>query len=304
MKQDLEKLEKRNQEHQNSFYFSNIFKEEEDQLIEKKMILSKSSYSTSERKEDSKRGGESSEYTKLNTLKNIEQKAKELFSRNLYFQSANVLTSLHSKGLGTASTYSLLASAYHQQNHFKLALENYKKALELDPSYEEALWNLSLLRLDLGDYERGYNVFHRARHCSYLHKEDQWRQFISEQHLKVAKAYYDKGYYHEALLELLKSNPHTNEDPPLSIHLQLIKCLWNLDRKREAIEKLLLLRKKLPRCLEVSFLLGNYYYKSKKMTLAIHEWERILKLDPHNKKAMELLSQTQTSYNFKEEYNA
>jgi len=96
---------------------------------------------------------------KIPQFQSIEEKAKDLFDKNLYSQAITLLKTLHAKGLGSADSYALLGASYHQKNEFKKAVTAYKRALELDPSHLECLTNLSLLRLDLGDYERGKLVY-------------------------------------------------------------------------------------------------------------------------------------------------
>ena len=140
-------------------------------------------------------------------FQSIEEKAKDLFEKNLYPQAVTLLKTLHAKGLGSANSYALLGASYHQQNEFKKAVEAYKRALELDPSHLECLTNLSLLRLDLGDYARGKLVYKRAYKAYFESTQTKWEKYIAEQHIQSGQAYLNKGYVHEALLEFLKASP-------------------------------------------------------------------------------------------------
>ena len=75
--------------------------------------------------------------------------------------------------------------------------------------------------------------------------------------------------------------------------LSIIRCLWKLDRKSEAIYQLLQTKKNHPLSVEVSLLLGEFYFQSRKIPQAILEWERVLYMDPKNKRALKFLSHTQ-----------
>ena len=223
-------------------------------------------------------------------FQSIEEKAKDLFDKNLYPQAITILKTLHAKGLGSADSYVLLGSSYHQQNEFKKAVRAYKRALELDPSHLECLTNLSLLRLDLGDYERGKLVYKRAYKAYFEKTQNKWESYIAEQHIQSGQAYFSRGYFHEALLEFLKASP---KKQTLSLDLLIIQCLWKLDRKREAIHRLLQTKRNHPLAVKVSLLLGEFYFQSRKIPQAILEWERVLYMDPKNKQALKFLAHTQ-----------
>lgn len=265
-----------------------------DHLIKKYMSLD----SALESESDSTRSTQSSlideaQKTKPDSsiFQNIEDKARGMFDKGLFDGVISILASLHAKSLGTPPTYCLLATAYHQKNLFKQARENYKKALELDPNHVESLVNISILRLDLGDYERGMLSFNRAHSQIQLQEESQWKAYISKQHLNSANAYYDRGYYHESLLEFLKAYVDVEHMMPPSVQLRIIRCLWKLDKKSEAVNKLIALRKAHPTDCDTSLLLGYFYFQANKITAAIHEWERVLKIEPKNKRAIKYLAE-------------
>ncbi len=224
-------------------------------------------------------------------FQSIEEKAKDLFEKNLYSQSVTLLKTLHAKGLGSADSYALLGAGCHQQNKFKQAVTAYKRALELNPSHLECLCNLSLLRLDLGDYVRGKIVYKRAYKAYFESTQNKWEKYIAEQHIQSGQAYFNKGCFHEALLEFLKAGP--KKGCSLSLDLSVIRCLWKLDRKSEAVHRLLQTKRNHPLSIEVSLLLGEFYFQSRKIPQAVLEWERVLYMDPKNKKALKFLAHTQ-----------
>ena len=260
---------------------------------EKDFLISKKTVSPEEllKKEGTPAQGPMDQKISPNSFQSIEEKAKDLFDKNLYSQTVTLLKTLHAKGLGSANSYALLGASYHQQNEFKKAVTAYKRALELDPSHLECLTNLSVLRLDLGDYERGKLVYKRAYQAYFEHTQNKWEKYIAEQHIQSGQAYFNKGYFHEALLEFLKASP--KQGHLLSLDLSIIRCLWKLDRKAEAIHQLLQTKRNHPLSLEVSLLLGEFYFQSRKIPQAILEWERVLYMDPKNKQALKFLAHTQ-----------
>jgi len=84
------------------------------------------------------------------------------------------------------------------------------------------------------------------------------------------------------------------------LDLSIIRCLWKLDRKAEAIHQLLQAKRNHPLSIEVSLLLGEFYFQSRKVPQAILEWERVLFMDPKNKKALKFLAHTQNIQSIQE----
>ena len=242
--------------------------------------------------------------TENNYFSAIEEKAKELFEKNLFSQAESLLQALHTRRLGSASSYSLQASCYHQKNQFKKALALYQRALALDPLYLEALVNLSLLCFDLGDYKKAVIYYNKARQVLAQKQENQWKSDMAHQHLQLAQNYYNKSYYHESLLEFLKARPYIQKSKSLPIHLKVVRCLWKLNRKGEAVQKLVALKRENPRSVDVLLLLGEFYFYMKKITFAILEWERVLRLDSKNTQALEWLSKTQNIQSVEENHFA
>ena len=227
------------------------------------------------------------------------KRAQDLFEKNYFSQVIDLLQVLHSSGLGSAKSYCLLGSSYHQLNQFKEALKAYKRSLEIDESYLESLMNLSILRMDLGDYERGVMTYKKAYQTYTQDQGRQWETYMAEQHLTSGKSYFEKGYFHEAFLEFLKAKPKTQKSF-LPVDLLIVRCLWKLNRKREAVEKLQAIKRKNLYSTQVSLLLGEFYFLSQRVPEAISEWERVLKLDSKNQKALHLLAKTQTIQSVKE----
>ena len=245
---------------------TNNFSQNEDYVLEKKTALSDFSA------------------VKKSPLQEIERQAEELVEKKLFSSAEELLTELHGQGLGSAGTYCLLAVVHCRQNQFKKALFSYKKALEKDPEHLESLINLSLLRLDIGDYERGFLVYRKALNIVEKKQNNQWQNYMAKQHLEGGEVYFKKGLLHEALLEFLKSAGHY-ASAPLDLELKITECLWNLNRKKEAFEKLLLIKKKNPLSLKPSLKLADYYFQMKDITSAVMEWERVLRFEPQNAKA-------------------
>ena len=287
---------------------------EQDQLISKKMGLTSEEFERAlttkpvpeklNNETVSPEKIENSPTTEENYFSAIEEKSRELFEKNLFSQAESLLQALHTRRLGSSVTYSLQASCCHQQNQFKKALTLYERALSLDPLHLETLLNLSLLRFDLGDYKKAVFYYNKTRQVLAQTKEDQWKSYMADQHLQLAQNYYNKSCYRESLLEFLKARPYIKKSKSLPVHLKVIRCLWKLNRKSEALKKLSALKRENPRSIDVLLLLGEFYFYMKKITFAILEWERVLKLDSKNTQALEWLSKTQNIQSVEENHFA
>ena len=230
----------------------------------------------------------------------IEQTALDLFKKNLHSQAETLIQAFHARGFGAVGTYCLLGNIYYQKNQFKKALDAYKKALEKDPSHLESLAHISLLRFDLGDYQKGSVAYNKALSQIQQNKKSRWDQYITSRHLQSGRDYFSMGLYHEALLEFLKAHSKEKSNP-LPIELKIIRCLWHLDRKKSALKKLLLLKKTNPLSIPVRLMIGEFYFHFRNIPMAVNEWEKILRFDPKNKSALMWLSKTQNIQNSREE---
>ena len=242
------------------------FSQNEDRVLEKKMTQHEPALKE-----------------KKSPLKEIEEETRSLIEKKLISEAEELLIELHGQGVSSAGTYCLLAGIHCRQNKFKKALFSYKKALEKNPEHLESLINLSLLRFDLGDYERGVLVYKKALNVREKKQNDQWQNYIAKRHIQSGEVYFKRGFWHEALLEFLKASGRGFS--PLPLELKITECLWRLGRKKEALEKLLLIRKKNPISLRPGLLLAEYYFQMRNMTSAVMEWERILRFEPRNQEA-------------------
>ena len=245
------------------------FNPDEDYLLEKRPVL----------KEDS------------SVFKNVELQARELFSQKQDLAAERLLCALHAKGAGSAESLHLLGSIEYNRGDLSKAKAHYKKALSQNPEHLETLSCLALICLDTGEYEEGFFFYRKAHEKLLQNKTDSWAESMASQHLTLGKAYFEKKLWHEALYEFLKAYPRKKH--PLIVDVYIVQCFMNLGRKGEAFKKLMDLKRKHPVAISVCLLLGDFYWEVKKYTLAINEWERVLRFDPHNEEVLPRLKKAQ-----------
>jgi len=79
------------------------------------------------------------------------QEAVKLYEQESYSEAAEVFKSIINEGNINSELFFNLANCYYRSSEFGLAVLNYERALKIDPTNEDAKFNLKLANLNLVD---------------------------------------------------------------------------------------------------------------------------------------------------------
>jgi len=190
----------------------------------------------------------------------------------------------------TARAYFLLGQIYYEKGEYAHAASAYKKTLVLDPQFVDASISLSILYNDLGQYEEGSFIFNRAERAVQTHEKGSdpyLNEKLARKHKEFGELYLKYNRYQEALDQFQKASNLRPDDP--EARFNIAQTLYKDDKKLQALNDLLALKKDCPRYISGRVLLGLVRYSLGHVIEAVEEWEKILEKDPENDKAKSYL---------------
>lgn len=137
---------------------------------------------------------------------------KKLLAQRQQDDALRELLLLDAVGQSTAESQYLLGTIYHRKNELAQAVNCFKRALQLDPSFTDAAISLSVIYNDTGHYQEGKAIFQQAEksiekqrsgapaHSIVLAKE------IAEKHVELGNLYRRLEKLDEAANEYLKAS--------------------------------------------------------------------------------------------------
>lgn len=128
------------------------------------------------------------------------------YGRNsLYQTGVGILIDTVLKSPKKPRIYYNLGVAYYQKGGIKNAVENFRKAIELNPYYADALYNLGVIYGNMGEIEAAIDYFTRAIGAD---------PRLAEAYLKRGIAYHKIGAYQRAIKDIETAamlDPHVFE---------------------------------------------------------------------------------------------
>lgn len=124
-----------------------------------------------------------------------------------------------------AISHNALGNIYASREQYDLALAEFQKAVELDPEYSAAYFNLGAAYYNLQEYEKTLDIFEKIK--------DRFPRDW-ELYFYLGKAYHRLGNDEEALVNLLKAAYLAPNDPYVAFELGLI--YEKLGETRKALE--------------------------------------------------------------------
>lgn len=120
------------------------------------------------------------------------------------FEAAEKLLKSKLSTKESAAAYMLLGIIYHQQSRFDEAIEEFSRALKIDPMHQESRLHLIITMCDIGRYEEA-RQYHSTDMDGSSHPVEGRFDHIAKQHYKNGEQYEHKNKYAEALSEYRKS---------------------------------------------------------------------------------------------------
>lgn len=188
--------------------------------------------------------------------------------------------------------HQMLATICYNQGKFNKAIQLFKRALEIDPTYTDASVGLSIILNDLGRYDEGKKIFLEARERldQSKGKSDPWiNEKLASKHEELADLYSQYGRHNEALEQLLKAQALSSRTAEIT--LRVAECHLALEKPERAVKDLRQLIREYPDLLSARLKLAETLILVHKPSEAIQQWEAVLMRDPQNPQALKKLRQ-------------
>lgn len=192
--------------------------------------------------------------------------------------------------------HQMLASLCYNQGKFSKAIQHFRRALEIDPTYTDASVGLSIILNDLGKYEEGKKVFQEAQERLDRNKgrPDPWvDEKIASKHEEIADLYSQYRRYQEALEQLLKAQKLSSRKAEIT--LRIADTFVHLGQTDRALKDLKGLIRDYPQLTSARLKLGLILYNSNNVAEAVEQWENVLVRDPENPEALRYLKMAQAT---------
>ncbi|MGA1846179.1 tetratricopeptide repeat protein [Deferribacter abyssi] len=182
-----------------------------------------------------------------------------------------------------ADVHNYLGYIYYISNDLNRAIEHYKKAVELNPYYTEALINLVVILHSIGEFDQA------EMYLSNLKKSEKVKGLadkycigkLANMHAEVANLYKSLFLYEEAVNEYEKALNLAPDFP--DIRLEYANLLRDIGKLEEAIIHYNEILIKKPNYVEALINMAVAYYKLGYLGFCINTLSKAKALDPNNR---------------------
>lgn len=230
-------------------------------------------------------------------IKYLKEKARKFYAEADYAKASKILNDITSYHQSDEEVYFLQANILHLQGKIGLAIQNFKKVLELNRDNTDAMISLSVLYNDIGKYDEAQKYFNIANNKvkkspngvidNHINKK------FSALHFEIAEMYFAYGRFDESLKEYIKASSLNPED--YEIKIKIAKVYDKKGFNNKAGQELLKLKSEMPGNISVRLALGLHFYTKGKVLEAQNEWKNIVSKDPGNKEARMYLTLSQSA---------
>jgi tetratricopeptide (TPR) repeat protein len=216
-------------------------------------------------------------------LKQQIQEAAALFQSGRYDEAEVLLLEIVKQNPMYANVYNMLGFIYSQRNVPDKAVELFRQALSINPSYTEARLNLAITLADTGAYSealREYGVAKEREQAKAPTLPTHAQARLANAHTELAKAYQEIGLHPQAVQEYEKAIALAPHFPDL--HCHLARCYMeagNGDQAETALARALELH---PAYADALVQLGLLHHQRRETVQAVVAWEKALASDPGN----------------------
>ncbi len=212
---------------------------------------------------------------------------RRYFEKKEYDKAEKYFLNLVKENQNFADVYNMLGVIYHANGQFTGSIENFEKAIKINPNYTEALLNLAVLYNDLGKYKKANTLYSRVHSRKNKKKKEKMDPFIknklANKHAELGDIYEGIGVYPEAIAEYQKA---LELGPKfLDIHSKLALCYREEGKYAQAIKILSQVIKINPKYTQARVQLGVTLYAAGQKKKAIETWKSAIKQNPKDESA-------------------
>ncbi len=180
-----------------------------------------------------------------------------------------------------ANMYNLLGLVFHKQSRFIEALDEFRRASQINPTYVEASLNLAATLCDLSRYEEAREIFNNVQSQTNPTKRqpDLVLGRLANLHAAAGKLYQQSNMPADAIREYRKALSLFGRMPDVRLSLaRLCMQIGQLDKAQTELEELVRLH---PEVAEARTWLGVVYLKLGRSDSARDQWLKVQQTDPN-----------------------
>ena len=222
--------------------------------------------------------------------------AREYYIEGDYKRAEPILHQILLRNNRIAEVFLMLATIYYEHGKFTKAINTFKRALEVDPTYADASIGLSIVLNDLGRYEEGRVAFEDAQNLLQKNKT-QADPFLDEKlsvkHAEIGDLYFQYSRWEEAIEQYYKAVRLTLKK--MDLLLKIADAFVKKGESRHAVRELKNVIRDYPQYIPGRIKLGIVLYNSQNIQEAVQTWESVLSRDPDNQEAKNFIRIAQRS---------
>lgn len=218
-----------------------------------------------------------------NNVYQIYEEGKKAFDEKLYEIAKERFESLSNSEVKFADIFCHLGYIYTFENNYDKAIDNFRQAVKINPSYTEAIMGLAVLLQDRGEQKESETLFNQLKSVSYKGgiADDYCLGKLSNKHAELGDYYVNLFLYEGAIYEYemaLKLNPGYPD-----IRLKYAVALREFGNFEKAIFEMDNILIEHPRYVDAYIHLGITYYKIGFIGFALSAWKKGMEIDPDSR---------------------